>query len=103
MNTDEVNAYRGYRQAVELCRAVAADDGPAAEAMLDTEVAADRVRELVSGLASVAVSLARTVNYHQPDITVDALWTAMATHGEQQIFQAVVNDLPDATGGENDD
>jgi hypothetical protein len=85
-SAEGIASYRGQRQAVEICRAVSASDFAAAEKMYRAEAAAGVLRELVSGLSLIAVSLARAVAAHDETLDEDALWQGLADRAETAIL-----------------
>ncbi|WP_193045284.1 hypothetical protein [Mycolicibacterium baixiangningiae] len=93
---DDLRIYRGQLQAIELCRAVAANAGDAADAMYAAEDEQGVLKYLVAGLTHLAISLARTVveQHDDPNVDEQRVWASLtersttgliATHEISQI------------------
>jgi hypothetical protein len=75
--TTQIRRWRAQLQAVEFCRAYAADDLTAARAIYEHEQATGQLEDLISAIGSIAVSFAYLVEASDNSITAAALWDGL--------------------------
>ena len=98
---EQIRVLRGHVQAVELCKSLAAEDNDRCDEMLQAEIDNGLVRELVGGLATAAVSLARTAAEHS-GYTEDTLYQALTDRASTAIAATIEIEKITNPEGDND-
>ncbi|WP_199254453.1 hypothetical protein [Mycolicibacterium mengxianglii] len=96
---DDMRQYRGQLQAIELCRAVAASNGEAADAMFAAEEKQGLLKYLVAGLTHAAISLNRTVvaQHDDPGVTEERVWASLTERSTTGLI--ATHEINEITGG----
>ena len=98
----QIAAYRGCAVAVQLARAHDTDDTTACEKIMAAELERGYHRELIAGLATIAVSVSAARTAHQAPEDRELFWQALADRYGTAIIATAEIDQMTTTEGASD-